>query len=179
MFSYCLRTVNETFNFRQTERSFFLAWVDGVCQFHSNCKWLSSCCVGYWNVSDYVYSVRRRLIEFSLSSRILLYIDLLSTLQGTIINIVTFFFFTKMRMWLRVNKSRIIFKPWLVVFFIDVYWYLFKMYAYCSLGSSLRSFLVINIVRKGFGVPFWNCFGAKPAVLRIRFKICMCKQHEQ
>ena len=44
------------------------------------------------------------------------------------------------------------------------------MYAYCSLGSSLRSFLVINIVRKGFRVPFWNCFGAKPAVLRIRLK---------
>lgn len=53
------------------------------------------------------------------------------------------------------------------------------MYAYCSLGSSLRSFLVINFVRKGFRVPFWNCFGAKPAVLRIRFKICMWKQHEQ
>lgn len=63
--------------------------------------------------------------------------------------------------------------------FSSIYWYLFKMYAYCSLGSSLRSFLVINIVRKGFRVPFWNCFGAKPAVLRIRFKICMCKQHEQ
>lgn len=34
------------------------------------------------NVSDYVYSERRLLIEFSLSSRILVYSDLLSMLQG-------------------------------------------------------------------------------------------------
>lgn len=147
MFSYSLRTVNETFNVRQIERSFFLAWVDKLCQFHLNCKWLSLCCVRYRNVSDYVYSVRRLIIEFSLSSRILLYIFFLCFNEKVTRN-VTFFLYRDenvascKQVQDYINHNLLSFSP--------IYWYLFNMYAYCSLGSSLRSFLVVNIVRKGF-----------------------------